>query len=173
MSREDAKKQTNTVNTVKDEAMKEYSTQTLGNGLEDNDFRAPDALLQAQQLANLLDTAVKIPFIGISVGLDFLIGMVPVIGDTAMLIASLRIVQLGYKLGLPAPLQKRMLRNTIIDFGLGFIPLFGDLVDLFYKANLKNVRIMEQWWIEQNKQQLDALAKQKLLKWEQQQDSVI
>jgi len=101
-----------------------------------------------------------------------LLGLIPVIGDTAMLIASLRIVQLGRKLGLPAVLQKTMLRNTIIDFGLGFIPLAGDLVDLFYKANLKNVRIMERWWIEQNKQQLDALARQKLLEWEQQQDAV-
>jgi hypothetical protein len=89
-----------------------------------------------------------------------------------MLIASLRIVQLGRSLGLPAPLQKTMLRNTIIDFGLGFVPLVGDLVDLFYKANLKNVRIMERRWIEQNKQQLDARAQQKLLEWEQQQDSV-
>jgi|OM-RGC.v1.023443680 hypothetical protein len=157
---------------VKDGVMKEHSPQTLANSLEDNHFRAPDALLKAQQLANLLDTAVKVPFIGISVGLDFLVGLIPVIGDTTMLIASLRIVQLGRSLGLPAPLQKTMLRNTIIDFGLGFVPLVGDLVDLFYKANLKNVRIMERWWIEQNKQQLDARAQQKLLEWEQQQDSV-
>jgi len=140
------------------------------NAGRDNDFRAPDELLQAQALANLLDTAVKIPFIGISVGLDFLVGLVPVIGDTAMLLASFRIVHLGRKLGIPKALQKAMVRNSIIDFGLGFIPLLGDLVDLFYKANQKNVRIMERWWIEQNKQKVDALTKQKLHDWEQQQD---
>jgi hypothetical protein len=170
MSPEEAKNQTNAVNTARDEAINELSTRPARNGPEDNDFRAPVALLQAQQLANLLDTAVKVPFIGFSVGLDFLVGLVPVIGDTTMLVASLRIVQLGRSLGLPASLQKTMLRNTIADFGLGFVPIVGDLVDLFYKANLKNVRIMERWWIEQNKQQLDARAKQKLLKWEQQQD---
>ena len=138
--------------------------------LGDNHFRAPDELLQAQALANLLDTAVKIPFIGISVGLDFLIGLIPVVGDTAMLLASFRIIHLGRKLGMPKELQTSMVRNTIFDFGLGFIPIFGDLVDLFYKANQKNVRIMEQWWIEQNKHKVDALAKQKLQEWEQQQD---
>jgi hypothetical protein len=102
---------------MKDGAMKEHSPQTLANSLEDNHFRAPDSLLKAQQLANLLDTAVKVPFIGISVGLDFLIGLIPVIGDTTMLIASLRIVQLGRSLGLPAPLQKTMLRNMVFCSG--------------------------------------------------------
>jgi hypothetical protein len=138
--------------------------------LDDNHFRAPDELLQAQALANLLDTAVKIPFIGISVGLDFFIGLIPVVGDTAMLLASFRIIHLGRKLGMPKELQTSMVRNTIFDFGLGFIPLLGDLVDLFYKANQKNVRIMERWWIEQNKHKVDALATQKLQEWEQQQD---
>jgi hypothetical protein len=132
--------------------------------LGDNHFRAPDELLQAQALANLLDTAVKIPFIGISVGLDFLIGLIPVVGDTAMLFGSFRIIHLGRKLGMPKELQTSMVRNTIFDFGLGFIPLLGDLVDLFYKANQKNVRIMEQWWIEQNKHKVDALAKIRLSK---------
>ena len=135
-----------------------------------SDFRAPDALLKAQNIANILDTAVKIPFIGIRVGLDFLIGLIPGIGDATMLLASLRIVHLGRELGLPRALQISMLRNSIIDFGLGFIPIIGDIVDLFYKANQKNVRIMERWWIEQNKAQVDALAKQKFLEWEQRQD---
>lgn len=129
--------------------------------------RAPDELLKAQRLANTLDTAVKIPIIGIPVGLDFLIGLIPVVGDAAMMLASLRIVHLGRKLGLPQQLQTTMLRNIAIDFGLGFVPLIGDLVDLFYKANQKNVRLIERWWIQQNKAQVDATAKQKLLEWEQ------
>lgn len=139
-------------------------------GLDEGTFHAPDELLQAQSIANMLDTAVKIPFIGIPVGLDFLVGLIPGIGDGIMLLASLRIVHLGRKLGMPKSLQTAMLRNCGIDFGLGFIPLVGDLVDLFYKANQKNVRIMERWWVEQNKEQVDALAKQKLLEWERQQD---
>jgi hypothetical protein len=138
--------------------------------MEDDDFRAPSALLQAQAIANLLDTAIPIPFVGIRVGLDFLVGLIPGVGDAIMLIASLRIVQLGKQLDLPKPLRTAMLRNSVIDFGLGFIPIVGDLVDLFYKANQKNVRIMERWWIEQNKAKVDAAAKQKLLEWEKAQE---
>jgi hypothetical protein len=132
-------------------------------------FRAPDELLQAQSIANMLDTAVKVPFIGIRVGLDFLIGLIPVIGDGITLLLSMRIVYLGRKLGIPEVLQAAMLRNTLLDFGLGFIPVLGDLVDLFYKANQKNARIMERWWVEQNKEKIDALTTQKVLEWERQQ----
>jgi hypothetical protein len=139
--------------------------------MKDEDFRAPSALLQAQAIANLLDTAIPIPFVGIRLGLDFLVGLIPGIGDAIMLVASLRIVHLGRQLGVPKPLRTAMLRNSAIDFGLGFIPIVGDLVDLFYKANQKNVRIMERWWIEENKARVDAAAKQKLLEWEKAQET--
>lgn len=138
--------------------------------MEDEDFRAPSALLQAQAIANLLDTAIPIPLVGIRVGLDFLVGLIPGIGDAIMLLASLRIVQLGKQLGVPQPLRTAMLRNSVIDFGLGFIPIVGDIVDLFYKANQKNVRIMERWWIQENKARVDAAAKQKLVEWEKAQE---
>ncbi|MBF7074100.1 DUF4112 domain-containing protein [Glaciecola sp. MH2013] len=131
-----------------------------------DDFKAPSALLQAQALANLLDTAIPIPFVKIRLGLDFLIGLIPGVGDTIMLLASLRIVQLGRQLGLPKSHTTVMLRNSLIDFGLGFIPLVGDIVDLFYKANQKNVRIMERWWVEQNKAEIDAVAARKVEEWE-------
>lgn len=133
---------------------------------------APQALLQAQSIANLLDTAVKIPFIGIRVGLDFLIGLIPGIGDLIMFAASLRIVFLGKELGLPKSLQTKMLRNSLLDFAFGFIPFIGDLIDLFYKANQKNVRIMEQWWVSQNKEEIDRLAAIQLKQWEERQASL-
>lgn len=136
----------------------------------DDNFRAPDALLKAQSLANLLDTAVKLPFINFRVGLDFLVGLIPGIGDTIMLLASLRIVYWGHQIGLPRALKYKMLRNSIIDYGLGFIPIIGDLVDLFFKANQRNVRIMETWWVAQNKTQIDALAKRQFDQWQKQQD---
>jgi hypothetical protein len=85
------------------------------------------------------------------------------------MLASLRIVYLGKKLGMPKALQMKMLRNTLFDFGLGFIPIVGDVVDLFFKANQKNVRIMERWWVEQNKEELDRLAAIQLAEWEAEQ----
>jgi hypothetical protein len=136
----------------------------------DENFSAPKELLQAQSLGNLLDTAVKIPFINFRVGLDFLVGLIPGIGDTIMLLSSMRIVQLGHKLGVPAALKYKMIRNAIIDYGLGFIPILGDIADMFFKANQRNVRIIESWWVAENKTKIDALAKRELEAWQKRQD---
>jgi len=136
-------------------------------------MQAPEPLLRAQNIANILDMAVKIPFIGIRVGLDFLIGLIPVVGDATMLLASLRIVHLGRKLGVPKDIQRKMLTNSFLDFGLGFIPLVGDIFDLFFKANVRNVRLMERWWIENNKGRVDEHAQQALAQWTEEFESSI
>ena len=130
------------------------------------DVKAPKALLKAQKLANLLDTAVRLPFIPIKIGLDSIVGLIPGAGDAIMLFVSLRIVWLGKSLGMPKTLVAQMVKNSAIDFGLGFIPFIGDIVDVFYKANQKNVRIMERWWITENKGSVDAATQEKLAQWE-------
>ncbi|WP_334049893.1 DUF4112 domain-containing protein [Alteromonas gracilis] len=130
------------------------------------DAKAPKALLKAQKLANLLDTAVKLPLIPIRIGLDSIIGLIPGAGDALMLFVSLRIVWLGKSLGMPKALVAQMVKNSAIDFGLGFVPFIGDIVDVFYKANQKNVRIMERWWISENKAKVDAATQAKLAQWE-------
>lgn len=136
----------------------------------DENFSAPDELLQAQSLANTLDTAVRLPFIGLRVGLDFLIGLIPGIGDSIMLLASMRIVYLGHKLKVPKAIKLRMLRNALFDYALGFIPIVGDIIDLFFKANQRNVRLIEQWWVSEHKEQIDALAQLQLEQWQKAQD---
>lgn len=136
----------------------------------DVNFKAPNELLQAQFLANLLDTAVKVPFINFRVGLDFLIGLIPVIGDSITLLASFRIIHLAHKMGVPDALKYKMLGNTIIDYGLGLFPILGDLVDMIFKGNQRNVRIIEKWWVSENKAQIDALAKHQLDAWQKEQD---
>jgi hypothetical protein len=133
------------------------------------DVKAPSALLKAQKLANLLDTAIKLPFIPIKIGLDSIVGLIPGAGDALMLFVSLRIVWLGKSLGMPSALVAQMVKNSAIDFGLGFIPFIGDLIDVFYKANQKNVRIMERWWISENKSQVEEATRQKLEQWEAEQ----
>ena len=127
--------------------------------------KAPKALLKAQKLANLLDTAVKLPFIPIRIGLDSIVGLIPGAGDALMLFVSLRIVWLGKSLGMPKALIAQMVKNSAIDFGLGFIPFVGDIADIFYKANQKNVRIMERWWISENKHEVDKVTRQALSEW--------
>lgn len=126
----------------------------------------PSQLLIAQRVANITDTAVRIPFTRLKVGLDFLIGLIPGIGDAIMLSVGASIIGLGYSMGMPKPLLWAMVKNSVIDFILGLVPLFGDIVDIFYKANQKNVRIMEVWWLQTNKADLDDRTAQLLEQWE-------
>ena len=127
--------------------------------------KAPKALLKAQKLANLLDTAVKLPFIPIRIGLDSIVGLIPGAGDALMLFVSLRIVWLGKSLGMPKALIAQMVKNSAIDFGLGFIHFVGNIVNIFNKANQKNVRIMERWWISENKHEVDKVTQKALSEW--------
>jgi hypothetical protein len=133
--------------------------------------QAPKALLRAQKLANLTDSKVRIPFIGVRLGLDFLIGLIPVIGDVIMVGVSLNIVAMAKSIEVPRALRIAMLKNIGIDFLLGLIPFVGDVVDLFYKSNQKNVRIMEKWWVSQNHQQIQSNSQQAVQDWEKSQDS--
>lgn len=133
-------------------------------------FQAPNTLLRAQKLADLTDSKIRIPFLGIRLGLDFLVGLIPVVGDFIMVGVSLSIVGMAKQMKVPTALRVAMLRNIAIDFLLGLIPFVGDLVDLFYKSNQKNVRIMEKWWVSQNHQQILAKSQQAVKEWEPSQD---
>lgn len=133
--------------------------------------QAPNALLRAQKLANLTDTKLRLPFVGVRLGLDFLIGLIPVVGDVIMVGVSLSIVGMAKSMHVPRALRMVMLRNIAVDFLLGLIPFIGDVVDLFYKSNQKNVRIMEKWWVKQNKQAIDANSQQALNDWQASKDS--
>ena len=114
--------------------------------------QAPKALLKAQKLANLTDSKIRIPLLGIRLGLDFLVGLIPVVGDLIMVATSFTIVGMAKSMQVPRALRVSMVKNIAIDFLLGVIPFVGDLADLFYKSNQKNVRIMEKWWLSQQHQ---------------------
>ncbi|MCV2886583.1 DUF4112 domain-containing protein [Aestuariibacter sp. AA17] len=126
----------------------------------------PPPLREAQDLANMLDTAIRIPFLGIRVGLDFLLGLIPVLGDAITLLISFRIIRLAKTLGVPNNRITAMVRNCVIDFALGFIPFFGDIADIFFKANKANVRMMEQWWLSQHRQDIHGNTQAALEEWE-------
>ena len=127
---------------------------------------APKALLRAQKLANLLDTKIGIPFVGVSFGLDFIIGLVPVVGDLITTGIALSIVGMAKNMGVPKTLRTAMLRNIVFDFVLGLIPLVGDVIDLFYRSNQKNVRLMEKWWVGQHHAKIKAHSQDVLEQWQ-------
>ncbi|QCZ92266.1 DUF4112 domain-containing protein [Salinimonas iocasae] len=129
----------------------------------------PHNLQKAQRLANTMDSAFRIPGIGYRIGLDGIIGLIPGIGDVITVAIAARIVHLGHKMGMSKALISKMLRNIVLDFLLGAVPLVGDVADFFFKANKRNVKAMEKWWLSQNEQDIRSNTSAQLDEWEQSQ----
>jgi len=100
-------------------------------------------LAQVDRLAWLLDNSINIPLINYRIGLDALIGLVPGLGDAAGLIISSFIVLQAVRLGAPRATLLRMVFNIIIEALIGLIPVLGDLFDATFKANMRNVRLLQ------------------------------
>ena len=98
---------------------------------------------EVRRLAHLLDEAVKIPIINYRVGLDGLLGIVPVIGDFSGFAISSYIIFKAHNMGVPREKVSRMVFNSVVDVLVGSIPLIGDVFDLFWKSNKRNLRIVE------------------------------
>lgn len=90
----------------------------------------------------LLDSSIPLPG-GFRVGLDGLLGLIPGVGDTITGSFSAVIILKAYQMGAPVSVLARMLLNTLIDTAVGFIPLVGDLFDFAFKANTKNVKLLQ------------------------------
>lgn len=100
-------------------------------------------LQQARRLARLLDRAVTVPGTRFGIGLDGLIGLVPGVGDAAGGALSLYVLYLGYRAGASASVLVRMAANVALDVVVGGVPLLGDLFDLGFKANERNVALLD------------------------------
>ncbi len=101
-------------------------------------------LLRLDALANLLDTAFIVPGTNIRFGIDALIGLVPGIGDIVTTAISLFIVREAHALGASRIVVARMLGNVALDGVVGAVPLFGDLFDVAWRANRRNVALLRQ-----------------------------
>lgn len=101
-----------------------------------------DSLARITLLAKLLDSAIVIPGLNRRVGLDALLGLVPVVGDAVSAALASYIIWEARQLGLPRWKIARMVGNVAVDTALGAIPLAGDVFDVFFKANERNLRII-------------------------------
>jgi hypothetical protein len=97
-----------------------------------------------ENLSRLLDSVIHIPGTNISMGLDSLIGLIPGVGDAISGMISTYIVYEGARLGLPKYVLFKMGWNVVIDSLVGAIPILGDLFDIAFKANLKNLALIQQ-----------------------------
>jgi hypothetical protein len=101
-----------------------------------------DTLARLDALATLMDSAIAIPGTRLRLGLDSLIGLVPGIGDIASALISSYIVWEARQLGLPRWKIARMIGNVALDTTVGAIPLVGDVLDVFFKSNRRNLKIL-------------------------------
>jgi hypothetical protein len=98
-----------------------------------------------ESIATLMDTAFVVPGTGIRFGFDGLIGLVPGIGDAMTTALSLYLVHEAWQLGAPKPVITRMLANVALDGVVGAVPVAGDVFDVFWRANKRNMRLLREW----------------------------
>ncbi len=103
-----------------------------------------EKLIRLKRLSERLDDTFTIPGTKYKIGIEALIGAVPIIGDLIGGILASYIMYSGMKMGAPPRIITRMAVNIAIDFAIGSIPIIGDLFDLVWKANKKNVELIEE-----------------------------
>jgi hypothetical protein len=105
--------------------------------------RAPaDVMRRIELLERLLEGLFVVPGINRPIGLDAIVGLLPVAGDAVMGAVGLWIVWEARTLGLPRWKLLRMIANIAIDTGLGSIPIAGDAFDFLFRSNSMNVKII-------------------------------
>jgi hypothetical protein len=102
-----------------------------------------ESFARIEALAKVLDSAIRIPGTKVVMGLDAVLGLVPVIGDAISGAIASYIIWEARRLGAPRWLIARMAMNTALDTAVGSIPIFGDMFDVAYKSNLKNVALLK------------------------------
>jgi hypothetical protein len=97
-----------------------------------------------ERLVRLLDDGVRIPGTSIGVGLDAILGLlVPGAGDAVTAVGALALFYAAYREGVPKRVLARMALNVAVDLIVGAVPLLGDVFDLVWKANRKNLTLIE------------------------------
>lgn len=114
---------------------------------QENHFtqKANPHLRRIELLSYLLDGCIKVPGTTIKVGLDPIIGLLPGVGDVVGGWASLYLVYLAARAGLPSMALIRMIGNVLVDVIIGAIPVFGDLFDFGWKVNLRNLALVDRY----------------------------
>jgi NAD/NADP transhydrogenase beta subunit len=97
-----------------------------------------------RRFAELLDSKFRIPKTNIRFGIDPVIGLVPGVGDWLAGVVSLYFLIQAAVLGGKVAILGRMFINILLDIVIGTIPVFGEIFDIYWKANLRNARILDE-----------------------------
>lgn len=99
-------------------------------------------LERLERLADWLDSAFRLSGTNIRFGLDSLFGLIPGLGDTALALPSLYVLASAQTMGAPWHVLARMLGNIAVDWAVGIVPLIGDIFDVGFKSNKRNVALL-------------------------------
>lgn len=109
---------------------------------------AHPAIARARWVAGLMDSAIRVPVVGWKIGLDPILGLLPVGGDVASSLISVYLIVVAYQLALPRHVMIRMGANIALDLVLGLLPVVGDVSDFFWKSNRYNLKLLEEAYLQ-------------------------
>lgn len=101
-------------------------------------------LQRLRRLSNLLDNAIAIPGTSLRFGLDPILGLFPGVGDFLTTAVSAYIVVEAARMGISRQILVQMAVNIVLDMVMGTVPVVGDVVDVAWKANTKNIALLEE-----------------------------
>lgn len=96
-----------------------------------------------EMLELLLERSIPVPGFKTPIGLDAIIGLVPVVGDAISAALGTYIIWEARNMGLPKWKIWRMIGNLGVDTAIGAIPIAGDAFDVLFRSNSRNLRILK------------------------------
>ena len=102
-------------------------------------------ICRLEAIADWLDSKFVIPGTKLRFGLDFVLGILPGLGDGVAAVPAAYLILEAQRLGAPPALLMRMGFNVLLDLAVGAIPLVGDLFDFGFKANRRNIALLKQY----------------------------
>src|SRR6058998_2237842 len=104
--------------------------------------RRDQAHRRLRRIAKLMDSEFRVPVIGLRVGADAILGLVPGIGDALSGLIGAYLIYEAQRLGIPRSALVRMIANVAFDTAIGAIPVAGDIWDFFFRSNDRNMQIL-------------------------------
>lgn len=116
-----------------------YATGEIVGASRAERFRAAEQRIG--RVTRVLDELVGVPGTPIKVGLDPVIGLIPVVGDAVAAGVGAWVIAEAARFGIPRLVLGRMVLNLLLDLGVGAIPILGDVYDLFFRSNSRNLAL--------------------------------
>jgi len=98
-----------------------------------------------QMMEQLMERSMTIPGINYPIGMDAIVGLIPVLGDIFGAVMGTYIVWEARNLGMPKWHMSRMIGNVAIDGVIGIVPLVGDMADFAFRSNTRNLKIVKKY----------------------------